>query len=148
MALQITTKGCYGLRAMVDMAKHQGERPVLLGSIAERIGVSRKYLHAMLVLLKGAGLIRSIRGSGGGYRLGRDPKEITVAEVLQALEGGLVLRDCVADKAACPRAETCVTRRLWHDLGVAIETHLSSITVQDLAKRGGAPGKGRPLIEV
>ena len=89
MSLQITTKGCYGLRALVDLAKHQSDLPVQLSSVAMRIGVSRKYLHAMLVVLKGVGLIRSIRGSGGGYRLSRDPAEITIAEVLQALEGVL-----------------------------------------------------------
>jgi len=147
MSLQITTKGCYGLRALVDLAKHQSDLPVQLSSVAMRIGVSRKYLHAMLVVLKGVGLIRSIRGSGGGYRLSRDPAEITIAEVLQALEGGLVLRDCVSDTAACERTESCVTRRLWHDLGVAIESHLSAITLQDLVDRGDTPWEGKPLIE-
>ena len=146
MALQITTKGCYGLRALVDLAKQPGDSPILLGSVAERIGVSRKYLHALMVTIKEAGMIRSIRGSGGGYLLNRDPREITVAEVVQALEGGFILRDCVADESICEKSAICVTRRLWHDLGLMIESHLSGVTLQDLVDRGETPWQDPPFI--
>ncbi len=147
MSLQITTKGCYGLRALVDLAMNQSDNPVQLGSIANRIGVSRKYLHAMLVVLKSTGIIRSTRGSCGGYHLGRSPEKISVAEVLQALEGGLVLRDCVKDTSVCERSGKCVTRRLWSDLGAAIESHLSSISLQDLVDWDGKSAKGKSLID-
>jgi len=147
MALQITTKGCYGLRAMVDLARHHADCPILLGSVAQRLGVSRKYLHAMLVALKSAGLVRSIRGSGGGYCLTRDPEKITVAEVLAVLEGALTLRDCVRDPEVCERSRHCVTHQLWTELGGTLESLLSAITLRDLIEFDDNP-QGRTLIQL
>jgi Rrf2 family protein len=134
MVMRITTKGSYGLRAMVDLASQNGDGPMLMGAIAERQEVSRKYLHALLTALKAAGLVRSVRGSGGGYCLTRDPAEITVGEVLRALEGPVLLRDCVQDDTACRRSMGCITRRLWEVLSHEIEERLNSVTLRDLVE--------------
>lgn len=133
--MRITTKGRYGLRAMIDLAQQQDSVPVLMGSIAERLGVSRKYLHALLTSLRGVGLVRSVRGSGGGYCLARDPKDITVAEILSALEGHQTLVDCIQDPAICPRSATCGAHELWETLGNVIQEHLAGIRLSELAAR-------------
>ena len=138
--MRITTKGRYGLRAMVDLAQQNGKGPILMSDIAKRLGVSRKYLHALLTSLRGVGLVRSVRGSGGGYCLSRSPEEINLAEILGALEGHQSLVDCVWDPTLCPRAERCVARELWQDLGSVIESHLSGISLRDLANRGKGLG--------
>ena len=148
MAFRITTKGCYGLRAMVDLADRHQDRPILIGAIANRLGVSRKYLHALLTSLKAAGLARSVRGSGGGYCLAREPRQITVAEVLRALEGSLVLRDCVQDPTACERSPDCDTRRLWMVLGQAIEARLAGITLQDMVNGTALPEASNGLADI
>ncbi len=133
--MRITTKGRYGLRAMIDLARQPGDDPVLMGGIAERIGVSRKYLHALLTSLRGVGLVRSVRGSGGGYCLTRDPKNITVAEILSALEGHQTLVDCIQDPEICPRSRTCAAHELWETLGNVIQEHLAGIRLSDLSDR-------------
>ena len=97
MSIKLSTKGRYGVRAMVDLAKRFGEGPVLVRSIAERQEISGKYLHALLASLKSAKLVRSVRGSGGGYALARAPEEIMLNEILEALEGPFSLVDCVLE---------------------------------------------------
>lgn len=134
--MRITTKGRYGLRAMVDLAQQDGRGPVLMSDIAQRLEVSRKYLHALLTALRGEGLVRSVRGSGGGYCLTRPAAEINVAQILSALEGHQTLVDCVQNPSLCPRAGECVARELWHDLGNVIQIHLSGISLEKLAARG------------
>jgi Rrf2 family protein len=135
MSLKLSTKGRYGLRAMVDLARHHGEGPVLVRSIAERQEISSKYLHALLASLKAAKLVRSVRGSGGGYTLARPAREIKVIQVLEALEGPIAVVDCVADSALCDRARTCATRDLWTNLSKTFDEILSGITLEELSRR-------------
>ena len=133
--MRVTTKGRYGLRAMIELAaRHNGE-PVLMSDVAEQMGVSRKYLHAVLTTLKRAGLVRSVRGSGGGYCLARDPQQINLAEILSALEHCGSLVECVENANACPRCTTCVARGLWTGLGRAIQAYLAGISLHDLTHR-------------
>jgi Rrf2 family protein len=136
--LKLSTKGRYGLRAMLDLARAFGQRPVPMSEIAERQGLSRKYLHSLLAALKDAGLVRSIRGAHGGYELARAPAEIEVSDVMRATEGELSIVDCVSDKDACPRTEECEARRLWGALNEAMERVLDGLTLDDLAE-------GRPI---
>jgi len=133
--MRITTRGRYGLRAMIELARHRGPTPLMMGEIARALGISRKYLHAQLRSLKDEGLVTSVRGSAGGYHLTRPASEITVAEIISALEGCDSLVDCVEDPEACDRCNECITRGLWRDLGKVIQSYLSGITLQDLAAR-------------
>ncbi len=135
MAIKLSTKGRYGVRAMLDLALRYGQGPVLVRNIAERQGVSSKYLHALLSSLKAAKLVRSVRGSGGGYSLARSPEEICVSEVLEALEGPFSIVDCVLDLSVCDRTQQCAVRDVWAELNAAIEGSLSKITLSELLDR-------------
>lgn len=131
--MRVTTKGRYGLRAMIALAKHDAGQPVLMSDVANEMGISRKYLHAVLTALKSAGLVRSVRGSGGGYCLARDPRQINVAEIICTLEHFHSLVDCVENANVCTRCPTCVARGLWTGLGQAIQRYLAGISLYDLA---------------
>ena len=133
--MRVTTKGRYGLRAMVDLAKFHGQGPILMGDIANHLGVSRKYLHALLTSLKSAGLVYSVRGSGGGYYLAREPKEISIAEIMNALEGPQTLVDCVRNGDLCERSDVCVARDLWTELGQLIDDYFAGFDLEELANR-------------
>lgn len=133
--MKISTRGRYGLRAMLELAQSFEDGPVLMKHIAEKQEISMKYLHTLLTMLKAAGLVHSMRGAGGGYSLTRPPSEITVSEVVRVLEGSLFPVQCVKDKELCERAERCVARDVWSDLGEAIEKLLSGLTLDDLLAR-------------
>lgn len=105
---------------------------MVMADLAEREGLSRKYLHTLLTGLKAAGLARSVRGAGGGFTLARDPSEIRLKEILHALEGSLCLVDCVADERACDRANGCTARGVWQELSGAIENVLENLTLADV----------------
>ena len=117
---------------MVDLAQNFGQGPVLVRSIAERQEISSKYLHALLATLKSAKLVRSIRGSGGGYTLARPPAEIRLNEIVEALEGPFAVVDCVLDEDLCSRRPFCATRDIWKDLSETLESKLSAITLDVL----------------
>lgn len=133
--MKVSTKGCYGLRAMVDLARNFGGEPLPMSSIAQQQGISRKYLHAVLTKLLAASLIRSVRGTGGGYTLARTPKHITLKEILIALEGSLAVARCSEDDQTCDRHQICVNREIWEDIDAAIDRHLSTITLEMLLDR-------------
>lgn len=132
--MKISTKGRYGLRLMVDLAQHYQQGLVSLKEIAQRQEVSEKYLEQIIILLHKSGLIKSVRGSQGGYTLAKSPDEIMVGAVLRALEGPLVPVDCVLDDTSCSRVEGCPTRRLWSKLADAIEGVVDNMTLAELAK--------------
>ncbi len=117
---------------MLELARCFGEAPVVMADLAEREGLSRKYLHTLLTGLKAAGLARSVRGAGGGFVLARDPSEINLKEILQALEGSLCLVDCVEDERACDRANGCTARGVWQELSGVIENMLDNTTLAEV----------------
>jgi Rrf2 family protein len=135
MAIKLSTKGRYGVRAMIDLAERFGDGPVLVRSIAARQEISSKYLHALLATLKSAKLVRSIRGSGGGYALTKAPTEIYLNEILEALEGPFSIVDCVLDPSVCDRLEHCAVRDVWSDLSQVMEAKLARISLNDLLKQ-------------
>jgi Rrf2 family protein len=152
MALRLSTKARYGLRAMIDLALSNGSGPVLVRSIAARQAVSTKYLHALLATLKAAGLVRAVRGSGGGFMLARPAEEIHLGEILAALEGPLSLVDCVRDGRSCDRSAGCAARDTWASLSRVIEDALASVSLESLAAdqrskveagSGARPGRRR-----
>ncbi len=130
--MRISTRGRYGLRAMFELARGFGDGPLLMRAIAERQDLSRKHLHVLLTSLKSAGLVRSVRGPGGGFVLTRPPGQIRLSDVLHALEGPLSLVHCVADRRACDRANRCPARGVWQKLSGAIKDVLDGVTLQDL----------------
>ena len=131
----ISTKGRYALRLMLDIAMQDGTSPVPLHDIAERQGVSFKYLEQIVPPLSKAGFLKSVRGANGGYLLTRDPSEITTGDILRAGEGNLAPVACLAsDEIDCPRADLCVTLPFWKGLDEAITASIDSVTLADLVK--------------
>lgn len=131
----ISTKGRYALRLMLDIAMQDGTAPVPLHDIAERQGVSFKYLEQIVPPLSKAGFLKSVRGANGGYLLTKDPSEITTGDILRAGEGNLAPVACLAsDEVDCPRADLCVTLPFWRGLDDAITAYIDSVTLADLVQ--------------
>ena len=132
--MKISTKGRYGLEAIVDLAIHLNEGHVSLKSISERCGMSEAYILQIFLILRRAGIVESIRGSQGGYTLAKAPSEITVGQVLTALEGPLAPVACVAGKEefTCERYGSCPTRSFWESIMHALNDVADSITIEDL----------------
>lgn len=135
--MEISTRGRYALRAMLDLALHGGTRPMLRHDIAARQEISAEYAAQLFRMLRSAGLVRAVKGPGGGYALARDPSQIRVGDVLRAVEGPLRVAHCVDPHSyiQCPRSEGCVARQLWKELTDVITRFLDSITLQDLCRR-------------
>lgn len=131
--LKLSTKGRYGVRAMIELASAGGDVPVMMSEISMSQDLSRKYLHALLTDLKKAGLVLSRRGARGGYLLARPAEKIRVSEIVVALEGDLRLVDCVDDEGLCKRSQHCAARGLWVRLSEAIDGVLGDITLAGLA---------------
>lgn len=132
--MKFSTKGRYGLRAMLEMAVNRGQGPVALHAIARNQGISERYLEQLFIPLKRAGLVKSIRGSQGGYVLKRDPKDITVGDIIRILEGPISPVECVneEDPEKCSREARCVTRKIWTEVRESINGILDSYTLADL----------------
>jgi Rrf2 family protein len=133
--MKISTKGCYGVRAMIELGRNFGQGPMLMGTIAQKQNISRKYLHALLTSLRTAGLVRSIRGSGGGYELAKDPSKITVEEMLKVLEGSLAVSDCVHNSKSCERSDSCMGVDLWSEITSIIQLALRGVSLEDIIRR-------------
>ena len=133
--MKISTKGRYALRMMIDLAQQQNESVlsyIPLKDIAFRQGIEIKYLEQIVALLKKDGLIQGVRGSSGGYRLTREPKEYTVREILEVTEGSLAPIACLDTPVnLCPRKEHCPTLALWEDVSSCITDFLEKRTLQD-----------------
>ncbi|RKY85085.1 hypothetical protein DRQ11_10495 [candidate division KSB1 bacterium] len=133
--MNLSTKGRYGLRAMVELALHYGEGPILLKEIAKRQEISEKYLEQLIIPLKIASMVKSTRGAHGGYELTVPPEQIKVYEVIQVLEGSLAPVGCIDNPTICPRSSTCVTRDLWMRMKQSMVKVLNSITLAELAEQ-------------
>jgi len=133
--VKISTRGRYGVRATLDLAINYGKGPISLKDIAQRQAVSPKYLEQLLVSLKRAGILKSIRGAYGGYELAKHPSQIKLDEVMQALEGPIAPVECVIDPKACDRVGSCAAHDVWKKMKNAINGLLESITLQDLAEQ-------------
>lgn len=146
LTVKISTKTRYGMRFMIDLAQSQGEGRVALKDIAERQGISKKYLEQVVAPLASAGLLEVTRGNQGGYRLARDAAAITLADIVAASEDGLELLDCMGSLAACERAEGCPSRRVWGGLQAAIRDYLAGLTLADIVcSCDEGPGAGRAV---
>jgi Rrf2 family protein len=132
--MKLSTKGRYGTRALLDLALHRAEGPVLLKDIAERQQISLWYLEHLIAPLIAGGIVRSSRGTKGGVWLAQPPEQIKLSTVIQLLEGSVAPVECVNDPAICSRSELCVTRDLWTKIKRAINGVLESTTLQDLVE--------------
>jgi len=120
---------------MFELATRHGEGAVQTKLIARRQNISVKYLEQLMSILKSAGLIRSIRGSKGGYVLARAPNQIRLSEIFDALEGPVTTVECVTDESYCAQVADCAARRVWAQLERAIRSVLESMTLQDMVER-------------
>lgn len=134
--MKLSTKGRYGLRALIDLAVHADEGAVSIQSIAERQKISESYLEQLARLLKKAGIIVSVRGAKGGYQLGRPAEEISVGDILRALEGNLNAVTCPANEGSgsCEEADFCVTRFVWKRINDSITQAVDTITLGELVE--------------
>ena len=120
---------------MLELASHYGEGTIELGEIAEKEDISPKYLEQVIVPLRTAGLVKSVRGSKGGYTLAKPPSNISLKEIFEVLEGPVNLVDCLMDPEACQRTSTCVTREIWKEVSDVIEKVFSSVTLEEMVNR-------------
>jgi len=136
-AVHFSTRGEYGVRLIVELARHHGAGPVSLAEIADHESLPRPYLEQLVVSLREAGLVHSTRGARGGYELTRPPSEIRMGEVLRALEGPIAPMICASEDpnhaGICERTGFCNVNHLWLTVRTAISTALDSITLADLA---------------
>lgn len=132
--MKLSTKGRYGLRAMIDLARYCEMEPVSISSIAARQDISERYLEQLVALLKKAGLVKSIRGASGGYVLAKDADEISVGDILRALEGDLEPVKCAAfySDEGCTAADGCVTKYVWQKINDSINKTVNEIKLNEL----------------
>ena len=140
--MKISTKGRYGLRAYIDLARYGTEEPVSICSIAQRQHLSERYLEQLMAKLKKAGLVKSVRGAGGGYVPARDVSTVSVGDVLRALEGDMELVSCAAFDAdeECDMKDQCVTKYVWKKINESIIHTIDEITIDELVKRSKIEG--------
>lgn len=131
--MKLSTKGRYGLMAMYNLKENMGKGPIALKDIARDENLSESYLEQLFTLLRRADLVKSIRGAGGGYVLARDPKNIAIGEIINALEGDLSLSCCDLGKNTdCNKQEECATRDILSKLQGQIEGVMESMTLADM----------------
>jgi Rrf2 family iron-sulfur cluster assembly transcriptional regulator len=132
--MRLTTKGRYAVTAMLDLALHQEQGPIRLAGISGRQGISLSYLEQLFAQLRRQELVRSVRGPGGGYHLGRQASAISVAEVIAAVNEDTDTTRC-GGAGDCHEGETCLTHHLWMDLSDQVREFLQSISLGDLVER-------------
>ena len=148
--MKVSTKGRYGVRAILDLAVHGEDGPVFLKDIARRQQLSHRYLERLFAQLRQAGILTTVRGSLGGFRLARPAEAIRMSQVVEALEGPILSVDCVTDPRICPITDSCVPHDLWARVNRAVHSVLETTTLADLvrqerehAKYGFDPGPAR-----
>lgn len=134
--MKLSTKGRYGLRAMVDLTLHSESEPASIASIAARQHISESYLEQLIAKLRKAGLVTSIRGASGGYAAARPAEEISVGDVLRALEGSLDPVDCpgLSEEKGCEGSDVCVTKYVWKRINESINRTVDEIKLSDLVR--------------
>ena len=133
--MKLSTKSRYGLRAVIEIAKSYGSSPAKRKVVASNQGISDSYLENILIVLKNNRIIETTRGVNGGYILSRPPREITILEIVNSLEGPLDLVDCIGSKTICSKTETCASRSIWKELAESWKSILGNITLQDAIER-------------
>lgn len=131
----VSTKGRYALRVMIDLAEKNNQERVPLKEIAERQGISQKYIEAIMTILSKHGFVDAVHGKGGGYRLNKKPEEYRVGDILRLTEGSLSPVACLeAGAEECPRKAECRTLPMWTKLDELVEGYLDSVRLSDLMR--------------
>jgi len=134
---------------MLELASHYGEGPLELREIAKKENISLKYLEQVINPLRASGLVRSIRGSKGGYALAKPPSEIRLYDVVETLEGPLHLLECLHDSKVCQKIPSCVTRDIWKEISEAIYKIFNSVTLEEMVNRKREKeGRNPPMYQI
>ena len=135
--VRVSTRGDYACRALLSLALHGADTPTSVRDIAERTGLPQPYLEQILLALKGAGLVRSKRGVGGGYVLARSPEDISLAQIVSAVDGPIAAGDFGEphQNGACDHEGQCVLLAVWADAGETMRTYLQSYSLADMVAR-------------
>ena len=131
--MRLTTKGRYAVTAMLDLSLNYGVRPITLADISDRQGISLSYLEQLFANLRRQGLVSSSRGPGGGYRLSRSADEVTVLDVISAVDEKVDTTRCEG-KGNCSNGEQCLSHEIWHSLSEQIRMYLGGITLGQVVK--------------
>jgi len=137
--MKLSTRTTYTMLAILELAEHFGKGPLQTKVIAKHQDIPVKYLEQLMVILKSAGLIKSLRGSKGGYILAQPPEMIKLSEVFDVLEGPVITVECIMNESSCARAADCMARPIWSQVHWAVTNILRSMTLQDAldkAKKG------------
>ena len=147
--MKLSTKIRYGARAMLELASRYGEGPIELREVARRENISFKYLEQVIIPLRAAGLVKSVRGSKGGYVLGKAPSEICLNDIIYILEGPIRLVECLDDPKVCQKSPSCVTRDIWSEVSGAINRIFLSITLEEMVRRKAEKeGRTTPTYQI
>ncbi|NVL91103.1 MAG: Rrf2 family transcriptional regulator [Desulfobacterales bacterium] len=130
--MKLSTRSRYGTRMVLDMAKHYNEGPIQIGEIAQRVNVSVKYLEQLIIPLKKADYVKSVRGPKGGHMLKKAPNETTIGEIVNVLEGGINLSECVENPDVCDKSKDCLARGIWEGATKAMYDKLNSMTLSEM----------------
>ena len=133
--MKLSARGHHSMEAILDLAIHYGEGPIPIRDIAMRGRISEPYLGQLFVPLRIAGLVRSVRGAGGGFVLARDPAEIRLSEIVEATEGSTSLTECVDAPCTCWKGQPCAIRDVWMEIRCATHNMLNSLTLRELVRR-------------
>ena len=143
--MRLSTKGRYAVTAMLDLALHSQEGPVTLADISENQGISLSYLEQLFAALRSKHLVRGVRGPGGGYFLARDSGEISIADIICAVDEWVEFTRCKG-RQDCRNGDRCLTHDLWNELSQEIFEFLSEITLGELVQRGRAKEGGERKV--
>ena len=132
--MKLSTRSRYGTRLMVDLARNYNKGPVQMRDISNRQNISSKYLEQLIIPLKQAKFVKSVRGPKGGHMLSRSPGKISVGDIVRVLEGQPCLVNCLEDPGKCDMSSTCVSRRIWSLATQAVFEKLNSITLMEMAQ--------------
>ena len=134
--MRLSTKGKYGLYAMYHLAIHRGEGPQSLQSIADT-GVPKQYLEQLLGHLRRAGLVSTVRGAQGGYQIAKPPGEISLLDIIDAMEGPIELSLCASNESACSRSDACPIRSVWQQVTNSINQELAQVSLKSMLQFEG-----------
>jgi len=135
--MKLSTRSRYAARAIIEIAKQKGEKPITRKVICESQQISSSYLENILIILKNQGIIKTIRGPRGGYSLAKDPADITMFDIVSVFEGSISAVHCVDDPSNCSRYEQCPTKIVWEELMKSQRTVLQSFTIEKLMVNQG-----------
>lgn len=147
--MKLSTKITYGVRAIFDIAYHSCGMPAKVNDIARRQGISPRYIEQIFICFKKSGIIRTVRGPKGGYLLEKEPENISIGDIIRAIEGSIELVSCKSASSSgeeeCIIGTQCVTAPIWSELNAKVSDFFDSISIQDLCKRGKNLGIERDM---